>query len=95
MIIKPAFSPSAKDILRPLPVARREQEPIEKPEQMLERVAKHVAGAESSLAMQYKWADEFYDVMAKLLFAQQHPLNSGRPAPHGQLAACFVIGKIP
>ena len=95
MIIKPAFSPSAKDILRDRYLWRDEnRNPIEKPEQMLERVAKHVAGAESSLAMQYKWADEFYDVMAKLLFLPNSPtlMNSGRPAPHGQLAACFVIG---
>ena len=95
MIIKPAFSPSAKDILRDRYLWRDEnRNPIEKPEQMLERVAKHVAGAESSLAMQYKWADEFYDVMAKLLFFLFCPtlMNSGRPAPHGQLAACFVIG---
>ncbi|WP_455599323.1 adenosylcobalamin-dependent ribonucleoside-diphosphate reductase [Cloacibacillus sp.] len=95
MIIKPAFSPSAKDILRDRYLWRDEnRNPIEKPEQMLERVAKHVAGAESSLAMQYKWADEFYDVMAELLFLPNSPtlMNSGRPAPHGQLAACFVIG---
>ncbi|WP_455611709.1 adenosylcobalamin-dependent ribonucleoside-diphosphate reductase [Cloacibacillus porcorum] len=95
MIIKPAFSPSAKDILRDRYLWRDEnRNSIEKPEQMLERVAKHVAGAESSLAMQYKWADEFYDVMAKLLFLPNSPtlMNSGRPAPHGQLAACFVIG---
>lgn len=95
MIIKPAFSPSAKDILRDRYLWRDEnRNPIEKPEQMLERVAKHVAGAESSLAMQYKWTDEFYDVMAKLLFLPNSPtlMNSGRPAPHGQLAACFVIG---
>lgn len=95
MIIKPAFSPSAKDILRDRYLWRDEnRNPIEKPEQMLERVAKHVAGAESSLAMQYKWADEFYDVMAKLLFLPNSPtlMNSGRPAPHGQIAACFVIG---
>lgn len=95
MIIKPAFSPSAKDILRDRYLWRDEnRNPIEKPEQMLERVAKHVAGAESSLAMQYKWADEFYDVMAELLFLPNSPtlMNSGRPSPHGQLAACFVIG---
>ncbi|MCD8234812.1 MAG: adenosylcobalamin-dependent ribonucleoside-diphosphate reductase [Cloacibacillus porcorum] len=95
MIIKPAFSPSAKDILRDRYLWRDEnRNPIEKPEQMLERVAKHVAGAESNLAMQYKWADEFYDVMEKLLFLPNSPtlMNSGRPAPHGQLAACFVIG---
>ena len=95
MIIKPAFSPSAKDILRDRYLWRdEERNPVEKPEEMLERVAKHVAGAESSLAMQYKWADEFYDVMARLLFLPNSPtlMKAGRPEPHGQLAACFVIG---
>lgn len=95
MIIKPAFSPAAKDILRDRYLWRDEnRNPVEKPEEMLERVAKYVSGAESSLALQYKWADEFYDVMAKLLFLPNSPtlMNAGRPKPHGQLAACFVIG---
>ncbi len=95
MIIKPAFSPAAKDILRDRYLWRDEnRNPVEKPEEMLERVAKYVSGAESSLALQYKWADEFYDVMARLLFLPNSPtlMNAGRPEPHGQLAACFVIG---
>ncbi|MDO5114567.1 MAG: adenosylcobalamin-dependent ribonucleoside-diphosphate reductase [Synergistaceae bacterium] len=95
MLLKPAFSPSAKDILRDRYLWRDEdRNPVEKPEEMLLRVAKHVAGAERTLAMQYKWTDEFYELMAKLLFLPNSPtlMNSGRPAPHGQLAACFVIG---
>lgn len=95
MLIKPAFSQTAKDILRDRYLWRDEdRNPIEKPEEMLERVARHVAGAEKTLAEQYKWADEFYEIMAKLLFLPNSPtlMNAGRPAPHGQLAACFVIG---
>ena len=95
MIIKPAFSPTAKDILRDRYLWRDDnRNPVETSKEMLERVAKYVSGAESSLAMQYKCADEFYDVMAKLLFLPNSPtlMNAGRPAPHGQLAACFVIG---
>ncbi|MFA7220459.1 MAG: adenosylcobalamin-dependent ribonucleoside-diphosphate reductase, partial [Synergistaceae bacterium] len=66
----------------------------ETPEQMLLRVARHVASAEKTAPLQYVWADEYYDVMAKLLFLPNSPtiMNAGRPAPHGQLAACFVIG---
>ena len=95
MLLKPAFTPSAKDILRDRYLWRDEdRNPVEKPEKMLERVANHVAGAESTTALQYKWADEFYEVMARLLFMPNSPtlMNAGRPAPHGQLAACFVIG---
>lgn len=95
MLLKPAFSPSAKDILRDRYLWRDEnRNPVEKPAEMLERVARCVAGAESTLAMQYMWADEFYEIMAKLLFLPNSPtlMNAGRPAPHGQLAACFVIG---
>lgn len=95
MLIKPAFSQTARDILRDRYLWRDEdRNPIEKPEEMLERVARHVAGAEKTLAEQYKWADEFYEIMAKLLFLPNSPtlMNAGRPAPHGQLAACFVIG---
>ncbi|WP_281679960.1 adenosylcobalamin-dependent ribonucleoside-diphosphate reductase [Synergistes jonesii] len=95
MIIKPAFSQSARDILRDRYLWRDEnRNPIEKPEEMLRRVAAHVAGAERTLPLQYKWADEFYEIMAKLLFMPNSPtlMNAGRPSPHGQLAACFVVG---
>ncbi len=95
MLIKPAFSPSAKDILRDRYLWRDEnRNPVEKPEEMLVRVAENVAAAETTLAQKYKWADEFYDVMASLRFLPNSPtlMNAGRPAPHGQLAACFVIG---
>ena len=95
MLIKPAFSPSAKDILRDRYLWRDEnRNPVEKPEEMLVRVAKNVAAAERTLAEQYKWTDEFYEIMATLRFLPNSPtlMNAGRPAPHGQLAACFVIG---
>lgn len=61
---------------------------------MLLRIANHIASAEKTTALQYKWADEYYDIMAKLYFLPNSPtiMNSGRKRPHGQLAACFVIG---
>lgn len=95
MIIKPAFSQSARDILRDRYLWRDEnRNPVEKPEEMLTRVAAHVAGAERAFPLQCKWADEFYEIMARLLFMPNSPtlMNAGRPSPHGQLAACFVIG---
>lgn len=95
MMNNPAFNKSAVDILRDRYLWKDENgNPRETPKTMLERVAQHVASAEASLALQYKWADEYYEVMAKLLFLPNSPtlMNSGRPSPHGQLAACFVIG---
>ncbi|MCR5336292.1 MAG: adenosylcobalamin-dependent ribonucleoside-diphosphate reductase [Synergistes sp.] len=95
MIIKPAFSQSAREILRDRYLWRDDnRNPVEKPEEMLVRVASHVAGAERTLPLRCKWADEFYEIMAGLLFMPNSPtlMNAGRPSPHGQLAACFVIG---
>lgn len=91
----PAFNKSALDILNDRYLWKDgDGVPYETPKAMLERVSGHIASAEASLALQYKWADEYYDVMAKRLFLPNSPtlMNSGRPAPHGQLAACFVIG---
>ncbi|NLV81847.1 MAG: adenosylcobalamin-dependent ribonucleoside-diphosphate reductase [Synergistaceae bacterium] len=95
MLVKPSFNKSAQDILKDRYLWKDDSgNPKETPEQMLLRVAHHVASSEKTTSLQYKWADEFYDVMAKLLFLPNSPtiMNAGRPAPHGQLAACFVIG---
>lgn len=95
MVNNPAFNKTALDILRDRYLWKdKNGAPCETPKAMLERVARHVASAETTLALQYKWADEYYDVMAGLLFLPNSPtlMNSGRPSPHGQLAACFVIG---
>lgn len=95
MLIKPSFNKAAQDILKDRYLWKNpDGTPKETPEAMLIRIAKHIASAEKTTAMQYKWADEYYEIMAKLLFLPNSPtiMNSGRPSPHGQLAACFVIG---
>lgn len=95
MINNPAFNRSALDILRDRYLWKDNNGvPRETPKAMLERVSRHVSSLEPTLALQYKWADEYYDVMARQLFLPNSPtlMNSGRQAPHGQLAACFVIG---
>jgi ribonucleoside-diphosphate reductase alpha chain len=95
MLLKPSFSKSAQDILKDRYLWKDGNgEPSETPEQMLLRIANHIASAEKTTALQYKWADEYYDIMAKLYFLPNSPtiMNSGRKRPHGQLAACFVIG---
>lgn len=67
---------------------------IETPDQMFRRVAKHVASAEKTPEDKAKWEERFYEVMSSLDFLPNSPtlMNAGRPAPHGQLSACFVIG---
>ena len=95
MLQKPEFNKPAREILNDRYLWRDDLgNPSETPEEMLMRVAKHVASAEKTTPLQYVWADEYYDLMAKLLFLPNSPtiMNAGRPAPHGQLAACFVIG---
>ena len=91
----PNFSPLALDILRDRYLWRDANgETIETPEQMLRRVAAHVASAERDEADRKKYAEEFYEIMARLDFLPNSPtlMNAGRPAPHGQLSACFVVG---
>ena len=91
----PNFSPLALDILRDRYLWRDANgETIETPEQMLRRVANHVASAEPDEADRKKYAEEFYEIMARLDFLPNSPtlMNAGRPAPHGQLSACFVVG---
>lgn len=93
--IKPNFSPLALDILRDRYLWRDAEGNItETPEQLLRRVANHVASAEENEADRKKYAEAFYEIMAKLDFLPNSPtlMNAGRPAPHGQLSACFVVG---
>jgi len=66
---------------------------IETPDEMFRRVAHCVAQAEPEHQRSY-WENEFYKLMSSLDFLPNSPtlMNAGRPAPHGQLSACFVIG---
>ena len=68
MLLKPSFSKSAQDILKDRYLWKDGNgEPSETPEQMLLRIANHIASAEKTTALQYKWADEYYDIMANPL----------------------------
>jgi len=65
---------------------------IERPEEMFERVARHVAGAEKTFHEDPdRWERLFFDAMASLSFLPNSPtlMNAGRDL--GQLAACFVL----
>ena len=82
------FTPLALEILKDRYLHRDTEGNItETPKQMLRRVADAIAPD--------PWtADTYYDTMANLDFLPNSPtlMNAGRPYPHGQLAACFVIG---
>jgi ribonucleotide reductase alpha subunit len=64
---------------------------IETPDQMLERVAKHVASAEKTQALQADMESKFINIMDTLEFLPNSPtlMNAGREL--GQLSACFVL----
>ncbi|MCX7874373.1 MAG: adenosylcobalamin-dependent ribonucleoside-diphosphate reductase [Caldimicrobium sp.] len=94
--IKPRLKESALVVLRARYLARNEQnEIIETPEGLFERVALAVAEGEKNFpSSRNKWeyyAEKFYDLMANLDFLPNSPtlMNAGRPL--GQLSACFVL----
>ncbi len=67
---------------------------IETADEMLHRVAKHIASAELKYDPKINvefWQSEFYRIMASLEFLPNSPtlMNAGREL--GQLSACFVI----
>ena len=69
--------------------------PLETPEQLFERVARHVARAESAFGAEPSaveaWQTRFYNLMASLRFLPNSPtlMNAGRSL--GMLSACFVL----
>lgn len=63
----------------------------EKPDEMLERVAKHISKAEKAKELQDFWYNKFLSIMDTLEFLPNSPtlMNAGREL--GQLSACFVL----
>jgi ribonucleoside-diphosphate reductase alpha chain len=67
---------------------------IEKPDELLRRVARHIASAEpihDPKADVRAWEERFFDMMARLDYLPNSPtlMNAGREL--GQLSACFVL----
>ena len=62
---------------------------IETPDQMLERVAKHISNAEKTNELKNYWYDKFMSIMDTLEFLPNSPtlMNSGKEL--GQLSACL------
>ena len=60
MLQKPEFNKPAREILNDRYLWKDDfGNPSETPEQMLLRVAMHVASAEKTTPLQYVWADEY------------------------------------
>ena len=73
----------------------RNLEPIETPEEMFQRVAKHIAKEDSNYGATKeeisKTENQFYNVMASLEFLPNSPTFTGAGTKLGQLSACFVL----
>ena len=85
------LSMSAIKVLEKRFLAKDKQgEIIETPEQMFQRVAKIVSGAERD-ASSVEYEEKFYKIMTNLEFLPNSPtlVNAGREL--GQLSACFVL----
>jgi len=83
------FSENALTVLKARYLKRNEKgEVIETPDEMLHRVAKHIASPEKDFDY---WYEKFYNLMASLKFLPNTPtlINAGNPL--GQLSACFVL----
>ena len=67
-------------------------QPVESPEEMLWRVACHVASVESQWEGEpQQIAAAFYGILASKRFLPNSPTFTGAGTPLGQLAACFVL----
>lgn len=91
----PNFNALALDILKDRYLWKDDKGNLkETPVGLLVRVASTIAAAEEDSKNREYYARVFYNMMARLDFLPNSPtlMNAGRPAPHGQLAACFVIG---
>ncbi len=82
---KTLFTENALTVLHDRYLWRNKKGKIETPEQMLTRVAKHVAGSSRSLEKR------FLNALSELSFLPNSPtlMNAGKK--HAQLAACFVL----
>lgn len=67
---------------------------VETPDELLQRVARAVAGAEATFAgpgAASRWTEAFLEAMAALDFLPNSPTLMNAGTPLGQLSACFVL----
>ena len=94
--LEPQISDNARTVLERRYLKKDDNgKPVETPRELLERVARAIASAESNYGKTEKEADavaeRFYELMARQDFMPNSPtlMNAGREL--GQLSACFVL----
>lgn len=89
------LSDDAREIIRRRYLRKNEDgAPVETIPEMFERIAEHVAQAETAWASDEDArasAETFYAMLADLRFLPNSPTFTGAGTPLGQLAACFVL----
>jgi ribonucleoside-diphosphate reductase alpha chain len=87
------LSENARKVLSKRYLRRGEDgQPIETVEEMVWRVAYHIASAEEAFGADVVMvARSFYDLIAEKRFFPNSPTFTGAGTPLGQLAACFVL----
>jgi ribonucleoside-diphosphate reductase alpha chain len=92
-MIEPVLTEISQSVLAKRYLIRNaQQEVIETPKALFQRVADFLATAETPSERE-KWAGTFYRMMAAREFEPNTPclVNAGRPDGTGQLSACFVL----
>lgn len=89
-----AFSENALKVLEVRYLLKKDGKVIETPEGLFDRVATHIASAESLFEKKGDtafWKKEFQDLMAARDFLPNTPTLANSGTKVGQLAACFVL----
>lgn len=91
--VEPKLTVNALEVLKARYLLRDEEENlIETPTNLFERVAKAIAKVDSDYGENaLETEKEFYEMMAKLEFMPNTPTLFNAGAPMGQLSACFVL----